>query len=518
MDTERTTRLAPRDDSSDLVVHARRTMFVMLLVCAFVTVGVLFRDTDRLHRALAEAEIVVGLMAHWHYETRDPRSDPLGRIIAGPASTEPDSVLSFELHLVPLQYENREHFDDVQCTVELDLRHYFFVTTDGDVNYIAVYDNAPGGSELLQSLFGGGGRIWEQAPLTPTDLSSFAKLWDVLVASREAARITSVEPSLGTMKDSKLLSREGGNSDRIRTSYRVDKSMQVEVGHKVRNSVETGIEVPRDFVERGINGRKIPAAIWTHKYPDIILDLWAIRDVDALTLGRCYNHNVQTDNVTVHPVILPATIEFSLFDWVGAWVDQAINSGRLKRGTVVASRPFDEAFADLLREATRLESLDLEDLKAWLKYRIDTESKESVFLGVSVPSSVLRLVGIALMVAAQAYATLHMAEAAARMRRSAGGDPGAFKPWIILYDGVAARFGAFCVIVVPSLAVLLVLERLTEGKMPASTLGWISLIGLVVSVGLSILALTRSKQLRIAAQDHHRHCPSDRASATESDD
>ena len=76
---------APIDDSSSVVLHARRTTFVMLIVSALVVVGILAEDVARLKRAVDDAEIVRGLMNLWHTETRDkdgPISVP--HILAGP--------------------------------------------------------------------------------------------------------------------------------------------------------------------------------------------------------------------------------------------------------------------------------------------------------------------------------------------------------------------------------------------------------------------------------------------------
>ena len=61
----------PIDDSSSVVLHARQTTFVMLIVSALVVVGILVDDVSRLKRAFDDAETIQGLMNLWHSETRD---------------------------------------------------------------------------------------------------------------------------------------------------------------------------------------------------------------------------------------------------------------------------------------------------------------------------------------------------------------------------------------------------------------------------------------------------------------
>ena len=57
----------PIDDSSSVVLHARHTTFVMLIVSALVVVGILVEDVSRLERAFVDAESIQGLMNLWRF-------------------------------------------------------------------------------------------------------------------------------------------------------------------------------------------------------------------------------------------------------------------------------------------------------------------------------------------------------------------------------------------------------------------------------------------------------------------
>ena len=505
----------------------------MLLVSALVTVGVFFQESNRLQRALAELEIVISLMAHWHAETISESTYPLTRILAGVAASDPDKHATFKLHLVPFNKLSREEIYSGRCTVTLDLTQYLFVNKDGKTEYIAIQHNNNGTQEILVQSFYHEKRLWQPVEETPTNLLGFSKLWDKLVASGKAARIVSIDPDAGTsvrtvlvviekakpipyfgprlfrstekevyyeVKESNNFAANSSVALMIPMHYEVKESSLVAIVQESHNPLNISILPLHDYADAQLNGRTLRDVANLEgkygKYADAILDSWEGRDINALTAWKCFDDEKQHE----YDVEIPVKLEYQNFDWVQNWVDQVIQTKRLAPGTIADSRPFAEAFADLDQESKGLESLAFKELQDWMNLRIDREGEAITILGISVPPHLLRLFGIFFIIVVQAYATLHLAEAAVRMERSTQGDLGAFKPWVMLYNNAAAKCATFVVIFTPPLAALTLVIRLTVDELS----GWISIFGAILSLILSIFALNNARRLRLAAQSHRQ--------------
>ena len=497
----------PRNDSSDLVVHTRQSLFVMLLVSALVTVGVTFQDTDRLRRALAEMDIVIALMKHWRTEASYPGIYPLTQIIAGPENSKPVAKMAINLYLVPLGNPEPPYNGKVRCKVVLDLNQYYFVTADRIPLYIAVHTEKDNADRLMISSFGDVSTNWNLVQRAPTDISGFAELWNTLVASEFALSIASVDPAAGTMshyKKPQAISTDFKFDDRVHYKvFEFLESEHVEDESHFRQPIETGILTLRNYVYgQAYEANPQEEAVWENEIHGEILDNWKQHDVEALTAGFC---ETQLDNEEsiYSRVLMPVTLNYHRsFDWVGAWFSQAKLTNNLNLDVIADSRPFDKAFAVLNQETAGLRRLPLRDLKNWLQLRYDRERENINILGITIPPSLLRLAGVILIVIVQVYVTLHLAEVTARISRSEAGDPGAFKPWILLYSGVVSKITTGCVISTPSLAALVVVSRLSTDELKTSLLGLTSFFGLIVSVCLSIFALKCARQLRRSAQIH----------------
>ena len=74
------------DDSSSVVLHARHTTFVMLIVSALVVVGILVEDVSRLKRAFDDAETAARYRAEQSSQETGPESvgSGHGSQLAGP--------------------------------------------------------------------------------------------------------------------------------------------------------------------------------------------------------------------------------------------------------------------------------------------------------------------------------------------------------------------------------------------------------------------------------------------------
>ena len=190
------------------------------------------------------------------------------------------------------------------------------------------------------------------------------------------------------------------------------------------------------------------------------------------------------------------------FDWANAWVEQAVLSGRLPRGTSTDSRRFDLAFADLNNEAEGLGSLEFDELRDWLQLRIDTHSQGVAVLGISIPPNLVRLLGVILIVAVQSYAVVHLAEASTRMILSSRGDLGVFIPWVMLYSSTESRLESYGLLASVPISSVILVVRMAEYTPFSSPLVWTSFSGLLISVALFAYSVARVKKLRGRAIIH----------------
>ena len=188
---------APIDDSTAVVLHARKTTFVMLIVTALVVIGILVEDVSRLKRAVDDADTIQGLMNLWRSETRD-KDGPVSvaHILAGPVSAAPGAKRRFRLGLAPSSDSKGDAL--ISCTVGLDLGQRFFVPENGQVQKIVVRasNKFESGREInVEWRSYSGEARWTEWLLKqpPYNLRSFSKFWDMLVSSGGSARVNATE-------------------------------------------------------------------------------------------------------------------------------------------------------------------------------------------------------------------------------------------------------------------------------------------------------------------------------------
>ena len=501
---------APIDDSSPVVLHARRTVFVMLIVSALVAVGVLTEDVARLSRAVEDAEIVRGLMRLWHAETEDKNGPvSLPAIIAGPRPDEPGSPGKYRLQLV--KDDGGEPIESVDCTVHLDLGRRLVVWGRGLVQDLVVEPSTrvKSGGEIHRAWRNfKGERVTGWSPLTrtPNDLEDFSPFWDFLVSANGIAHIETKHLAL-RIEQGRII-----HASEISNQYRIEEVTALFNG----NASERGEVHIAQMIEFLDEGSRVPfflglfSGVYRAVIEQISKTMWSPLEFDAVAVSPC--REAKDEPSARFHVAFPVKLAKLDFDWTKAWIDRAIANGKDRKGfnlsgihfpspETKAARPFTEAFSDLHREAEGLESLALEKLPEFLRERRDTDGPTFEVWGASLPSHLMRSLGLFLIVVVQGYAARHISEAASRMETSAEGDPGAFQPWILLYDGLWSRVASFCMVVAPATAAVLVMWLLYEGgSWTPSRL--VNGVALILSITFAETSFRNVLRLHAAAQRH----------------
>ncbi|MCY4488777.1 MAG: hypothetical protein OXF11_16910 [Deltaproteobacteria bacterium] len=523
----------PIDDSSPVVLHARYTTFVMLIVSGLVVVGILVEDISRLKRAVDDAETIQGLMNLWNSATRDEDSPiSVAHILAGPASEMPDEKAAFRLRLAPRG--DRKGSAAIACRVDLDLGQRFFVPEKGPVQQILVGPSGKfeSGSEFKVGWRGiSGDRMWTEWFLKqpPYNLRSYSRFWDILVSSGGSARIDTAEIernlARGISAFDQGITMHGVPTppDKEGPYWLITASPHYQVVHVKMlpddsrpEEKETAIAPVGRYV-RPMNwsGDAQPLRIMvlrTTEWNDEIQD-WKDEGFDTAAVSVCRGSGGSESRT--YPVVFPVKLWTERFAWTDAWIDRAIAHGHLSKElrpkmSNKLRLPFAQAFADLHLEVEDLESLELDALHGWLQGRLDRRGRNIEVAGIGIPRPLLSSLGLFLIIVFQGYAARHLSEAASRMKFSADGDPGAFQAWIVLYDGLLSLSAAICIVVAPTGAALIVVWVLYEGGFWTPYV-FASGSGLIASLMLTSYSVRSLLRLRIETQRHRETAARNRA-------
>ena len=472
-------------DTSDLVVHARQVLFALLLTSTLIVVGVFSEDSARLTRAHDQAVVADGLARHWNGGVSDGTLRNLSRVVAGPI-TPSNGPAVYDVTLVPLAEtrgpalarENRSN-SVRRCILSVDLSNYFFTAGANPpeqliLNGVSIHRSETSGVIDDHPYPGITSRAVDLP--APVDLRSFGKVWDRLVGIRGAERIRALYPAHGFAR---------GGDDYGRTIYRVAESTPIETATP-----------PRDN-DIGVNPTTLLFASSFQGHENAIVERWSQRGVFRLAAAECSPFGSRRGIV-----VMPVELSFEKFYWTTAWIERATAANHLAPATYVAPRPFAEAFRDLKSEATGLESLDIDSLRRWLERRTNEERESVAVMGVSFTSNHLRLFGVLLIVVFQGYATLHLAAVAVRIGQGPKEDPGAFKPWVLLYADGAARIAGAGLVAFPTLAATGVVVSLGLDGQLSSFVGAVGTCGAAGSACLTRWGLLLARDIRDKAQRH----------------
>lgn len=351
-------RAQSRYDSSPIILHARQTVFVMLIVSALVAMAVLAEDVARPKRAVEDAKFVAGLMEFWHAETEN-KDVPVSvaTIIAGPVARTSKTDNAFELELTELYKDSdgNEATSKTACTVDLNIERRYIVPGQGPVRDIVIEPSATvkSGGEFRVSWHNyEGKRLSGGWSLTrnPNDLEDFSRLWDLLVSSSHSTHILA-----------------DNLEDRIKQGVIIQKpeaTRQYQIANlAVVNSSgdgETYIVQEKDFLlsehsNLGLFGLLASVgnkALWIGR-----MMLWKKNGFDAIAISPCREQNGHRRDPL--QFAFPVQLVKEKIDWTKAWIRSTEEWIRSTRGGGELSKqlhlemedkagfPFSEAFSDL---------------------------------------------------------------------------------------------------------------------------------------------------------------------------
>ncbi|WP_306260968.1 hypothetical protein [Pararhizobium sp. IMCC21322] len=484
--------LRPSNDSRELVKHSRQMNFAMLLVVAIVTVGFLTQSTSRLDRAISQAETIQGMIGYIMDEVQTSQEIPnLSRLLLGAVPRADTALQTFDITFTrasPSPLENSALPTSLRCRATVDLSYYFYPDRKLGAQNINFTDEMSGEYSLLLSTFGAGGQSWSSTPRLPKDLAELEVFWNVFAETGEAVRMTNVKPQLAYAE---LYSGETDTS----VYYVAESYLPVEEPLNER-LVMPGLSQFQEYFERP-DGEMMPDFL--RKLPPMISEPWVEHDVDGFTQSECINLDA-----TLWPgwIRIPAEYNYETTNWIGAWFEQSDGAGYVQDNFRPHREKFKSVFQELSVETSGLESLTFSDARKWLRTRA-VASKQSVeVFGVEVPGELLRITGISLIVMMQLYTTIHLLEAKRRLAISELGDPGAFEPWIVLYDSPIARYAATASYIAPIGAAILVFINVMQNEGLESWGALIAALGLLVAFLLGSISTREAMGIR---REAHRH-------------
>ena len=185
-----------------------------------------------------------------------------------------------------------------------------------------------------------------------------------------------------------------------------------------------------------------------------LVDRWKTHGYQTAAASICKVPSA-SGSVIPYLFVFPVTVRrISSFSWTDAWLKKAISEEVVERNNVLRTgsltdRKFSSAFANLTREASGLETLELDSLHAWLESQLAKVGQGIDLGGIRIPRDPLRYFGILVIVLIQGYSVLHLIVTERRLRESSAIDLGAFQPWVMLYGGALCRWTSIGILSVP---------------------------------------------------------------------
>lgn len=483
-------------DSTPVVMHARRLSFVMVLTSLLIVSGIYFGDDYRYRNAIDEMGIVSGLMALWHLEIQDNRFFSLPTLIAGRPQDRLNVVGVYDLDFVQKESSNTKK--TIECSVVLDLNQYFFAPNEDGAQYVAASSQGPIRAAMLDAPNSRRRQAWS-VTRSPEDLRGFSELWDILASNPRAVRFADHPTAVGIRKGVVV------HDSHIYTV--VKETEHPDISPKdTRETVIAHVDKYANIKTktRGPSGnlQMMPSPYWS-----AVVKEWKAENFDTVAASTC---RTNVDGTKDGPFLFVFPVRFrqqTLF-WNELWFNRALSKKLIPSDSQIkivnrTRLSFRQAFPNLTREADGLESLKLNDLRLWMEKQA-TESGQSIEVGgIRVPRGLLRLIGVFVIVAIQAYAVLHLAEATTRMAEPPRSDPAAFQAWIVLYNSLSSRFASVCMLATPPIATFAILVRLHEGYVSPAT----SIVTVLVSFAsamLTLYSIDKASELRQRALSHRR--------------
>ena len=390
--------MKPGDDNSNLIEHARRSLFITVVVTIFVVVGIKYYGTERVRSAQRDLKVISGLLRVWERETKNRRNRTLGATIAKPFERHDDMYKAYEFELTPYGDGNSSNrsSEAIRCKTMFDLNRYFLI---------------PRGLGRQRYDFGERGsarHLWHELAVQhsrPDTLADFVEIWNELVNIGVAARITEVKPAESLASwDQKY--------------YRISHVRQVDLAREKRGRNNIRLFVPAN-VKDGISSddisrswsrpRELPAEARAH----------LVRQ-QGFVETSCWAKGSQ-NGLRGFQLMIPVhwkNVEYGASD---LWQRRAVAAKDLSPEMKVAVVTFKNAFPALYEEMSGKESQTLEAVDRQVRESLEVAGGLIEFQGFSVQRRVLLDFGVIFIALVQLYSTLHVAQASDRLSLSERG-------------------------------------------------------------------------------------------------
>ena len=368
--------LDPRNDSSNVVYHARQSLFFLTFASALILITMFFDDPEELHQAISELNHISKLMTHFrNAPIHDSREIvPLTELLLGGGDKSDSTLTAYRLTIKPSSssIQASSFYTERSCTLYLDLNTQHFVTNDGSVRYVAVGKEKDEPRTFFTTTTGDDMAQWTHLPYVPTSLKSFIEFWNLLVESGKSATIVSPTPIGGLVYYPSLDSALHQFRKRFATLEVVTTSTEVEVSEAGQGlQVVTGPTSFDEFTQHISSGdSESEEAVFElrrriHNAKDPFVDfLGKERKPNVVIMAaHCYldDHSRSDD----HPllVVFSASVKHKDLSWTESWLKHAKIDDKL----VDVSERFRKSYPNLFSKSARLEELSFENLEYVLR-------------------------------------------------------------------------------------------------------------------------------------------------------
>ena len=115
-------------DTSSLVIHTRRTFFLVLLVCVLAIVVSLYQGGGRIRSAFEQSLTAISMLDYWDTTIKGTEQYlSLSSVIANSAQSPPSNVDAYQLEFTPIE---NKHMPKVNCIFPFDKTWRFYIGDD----------------------------------------------------------------------------------------------------------------------------------------------------------------------------------------------------------------------------------------------------------------------------------------------------------------------------------------------------------------------------------------------------
>lgn len=479
---------SPLHNTTPIVKQARTAFLAMILVSVAVLVAVLFRDDTIESNAVAQAKTAQGLVSYWRRVVQGKYETDITSLLYGVTGTNAEKKFVYRVIAnAPQQIAGLPK--EVKCDASFRIPAKLMVN-ERSVPISPSARSVPPDGPIFQDMLETSSR-WHVLKSTPANLDEFTNIWNYLYINKAAASITSFSVEKAIIISSVSVSGQG-------KPFRVTDFSELEVQEPVAyQKFGIGRFLPREFTGT--------QDIEDSQFDTDVVNRWKSEGYEFAILGTCRSRDKDFANrIIEQSIIVPAKIEMNGEDWTARWFSAARHDGDINRNASNPKGAFDDAFPDLALLTKDMKSQNFGDLVKTLAEAQSNAGSDITVLGLALPYSFIKLLGVVVVLITQCFATLHLIEVRNRMSAVPNGDPGAAEAWVMIYDSGPARIASLLIIGLPALTSAIVAYRLSAYANDQSGAFEIFLFlgGTCLSIYVSIYSILLTSKLRKTAREH----------------